>query len=308
MKFCRKHKVLQKAGRGFRDRGAFTLIELLVVIAIIGILLTLGLPMLKGMNKSNSMTAANRQLLDDINYARQRAIADHTSVYMVFIPPSIVAWTVPANPALSKMMNNLYAGQYTTYALLSLRSVGEQPGRSTPRYLTSWRSLPTGVYIATNKFVSSGVSGQVPTFFYSSPNRPEFPFPVATNFASAKTDFSLPHFGFNYLGQLIYRSNSVDHLVYTQFDGANHMYIPLARGSIFYQHDQATGAVLAQPAADVQETAVGAAYYANYNSTNAQGGVALPATPNPLDAQKSYNQIYIDPLTGRARVQRLQIQ
>ena len=199
---------------------AFTLLELLVVIVIMGLLAAIGLPAIRGMNKSNGITAANRQLLDDINYARQRAMADHTSVYMVFIPPAIIGWTVPTAPALSKQMNNLYGGQYTTYALLSLRSVGEQPGRSTPRYLTGWRNLPSGVYIATNKFGLNGSApGMVPTFFYNSANRPEFPFPVATNFAATKTDFALPHFGFNYLGQLIYRSNSVDHLVYTQGDG-----------------------------------------------------------------------------------------
>ena len=55
---------------------------------------------------------------------------------------------------------------------------------------------------------------------------------------------------------------------------------------------------------DIAETSFGNAYYQNYNSTNALGGSALPSPDN----QKSYNQIYIDPLTGRAKVQRLQIQ
>lgn len=124
-------KVEAAAGPHSAFCSAFTLIELLVVITIIGLLLGLGLPMIKGMNKSNSMVAANRQLLDDINYARQRAIGDHTSVYIVFVPPTIVNWTVPTDPSISKVMTNLYGGQYTMYALLSLRSVGEQPGRST---------------------------------------------------------------------------------------------------------------------------------------------------------------------------------
>ena len=288
-----------------RSLTAFTLIELLVVIAIIGILLTLGIPMIKGMNKSNSMTAANRQLLDDINYARQRAIADHTSVYIVFIPPTIINWTMPSDPAVARVVSNLYGGQYNTYALLSLRSVGEQPGRATPHYLTTWRTLPAGVYIATNKFVNNGsLPGMVPTFFFNSFNHSEFPFPVATNFASAKGDFILPHFGFNYLGQLIYRSNSMDNLVSTQGDSSTQMYIPLVRGSIFYQNNPDGSFAAVSP--DVAETQSGNAYYAgySYNTTNAQGGVALP----PPYGSNNYNQIYIDPLTGRAKVQRLQIQ
>jgi prepilin-type N-terminal cleavage/methylation domain-containing protein len=292
----------------FRTQAAFTLIELLVVIAIIGLLLGLGLPMLKGMNKSNSLTSADRQLLDDINYARQRAIADHTSVYVVFIPPAIVGWTVPTAPALSKMVNNLYSGQYTTYALLSLRSVGEQPGRSTPRYLTSWRTLPSGVYIATNKLPLVGASpaaGLAPPFFNDlKPQKTvaQFPFPVATNFASTAQDYHLPHFGFIYLGQLIYGSNGVDNLVINQPDNTSHLYIPLVRGSIFYPRN--ADGTYSQQAPDIAETSAGNAYYANYNSTNALGGSSLP---NP-DNLKSYNQIYIDPLTGRAKVQRLQIQ
>jgi hypothetical protein len=285
------------------------------VIVIIGLLAAIGLPAIRGMNKSNSMSAANRQMLDDINYARQRAMADHTSVYMVFIPPTIVSWTVPSDSTLANVMKRLYGGQYTTYALLSLRSVGEQPGRSTPKYLTGWRSLPAGIYIATNKFFPGTVNGTplAPTFFNDvSPRKSmsQFPFPVATNFASTTPtatpfDYHLPHFGFNYLGQLIYRSNNVDNVVASQSDSGNHMYIQLVQGSLFYQHN--ADGTFAQQGPDIAETQNGNAYYTTYNTTNAQGGVALPANPN-RDEQKNYNQIYIDPLTGRAKVQRLQIQ
>jgi prepilin-type N-terminal cleavage/methylation domain-containing protein len=63
---------------------AFTLIELLVVIAIIGMLAVLGMPALKGFGKANAILAADRQLLDDLATARQRAIAEHTEVYVLF--------------------------------------------------------------------------------------------------------------------------------------------------------------------------------------------------------------------------------
>ena len=68
---------------------AFTILELLVVITIIGILAAVGLPAIRGMTKSNSLVAADRQLLDDLGYARLRAIADHTTVFVVFVPPSV---------------------------------------------------------------------------------------------------------------------------------------------------------------------------------------------------------------------------
>ncbi len=64
----------------------FTLLEMLVVIAILGMLTALSLPYMKGINASNTMQSATRQLLDDIGFARHRAVSGHTTVYMVFVP------------------------------------------------------------------------------------------------------------------------------------------------------------------------------------------------------------------------------
>src|SRR2546423_2559905 len=66
---------------------AFTLLELLVVIGIIALIAAISVPAFSAM-KPNLLAVASRQLLDDLNWARQRAISDHTTVYVVFAPNS----------------------------------------------------------------------------------------------------------------------------------------------------------------------------------------------------------------------------
>jgi prepilin-type N-terminal cleavage/methylation domain-containing protein len=255
---------------------AFTLIELLVVVAIIGVLAAIGLPAMRGMTRSNAMIAANRQFLDDLAYARQRAIGDHTSVYVVFVPTNITQLTLPASdPKLLRQITNLYTGQYTTYALLSLRQLGDQPGVSVPKYLTGWRNLPAGVFISTVKFGNFIFPKQSLGPFYAVPPGVPAPtglrFPVATN----NPNLSLPCLTFNYLGQLVSPYPDPNNLA-PGGDLAPDEYIPLARGSIFFDPTNHV--------ADVQENPAG-------NSTNS-----------------SANVIYINALTGRAKILQQQLQ
>ncbi len=259
---------------------AFTLIELLVVITIMGLLAAIGLPAIRGMSKSNAMAAADRQLLDDLAYARQRAMADHTTVYMVFVPTNItaLATNIPVGPALVE----LYRGQFTGYAMLSLRSVGDQPGQSNPHYLTAWRYLPNGVFIPPQKFAPYDVTQPPQLRGFADPTGlatilgntswQSFPFPYVTNGLAAYSAY-LPYIGFNYLGQLVTGTDE---------------YIPLAHGSVFVARD-AQGNLISQPA-DAQENPVGNTLYS-------------PNYPN-----NNYNQIHIDWLTGRAKAELPQIQ
>lgn len=276
---------------------AFTILELLVVITIIGILAAAGLPAIRGMTKSNALVAADRQLLDDLGYARLRAIADHTTVFVVFVAPNVTSIPLPTNAVAANVLSNLYSRQYTTYALVSTRSVGDQPGVQTPHYLTAWRTLPNTVYIATNKFFDMTGVGLAPTFSgLSANNQVLFPFPTEINNSQTA---NLPYIAFNYTGQLVQRVNGQDVPV-IQTGGNQYEYIPLARGSLMYTLDGNGNVTPGAP--DIQENPVGNAYYTYY--TNGYTGQSLPGA----DAGKVYNQIHIDPLTGRPHVETLLVQ
>jgi prepilin-type N-terminal cleavage/methylation domain-containing protein len=211
-----------------RGREAFTLLELLVVLAIIGLIAKIGLPAISGIGRANASITAQRQLQDDLALARQRALANRSDVYMVFVPPGIINFA-PASTD-SRVYTNLLAGQYTTYALVASRQVGDQPGTHTWHYLTAWRTLPDGMFISTNKFWGLTVNGVKPFATNAT-----IPFPLASS-----QNRVVPYVVFNYLGQLASGSDEV---------------IPLVKGSIFYARDAA--GQLARQAPDVLENPAG---------------------------------------------------
>ncbi|MCX8092103.1 MAG: prepilin-type N-terminal cleavage/methylation domain-containing protein [Verrucomicrobiae bacterium] len=263
-----------------RSGAAFTLVELLVVIAIMAVLAAITVPAFKNIRQEDAFVAASRQLLDDVAGARQYAIAQRTTVYMIFCPPGFwndPAFPPPAAPQFARR-TNLFEKQYVGYTFLTLRSVGDQPGRTSPRYLSDWRALPEGTFIPPWKFIPPTAYRRITDpstgqFFdvYGFATNNIFPFPTDDTLPVGGRHVTLPYIAFNYLGQLT-------------VDGVNPAgrdeFIPLARGAVLVARDSTKTPQAVVPT--VEERPPG-------NSTNA------------------FNLIRIDWLTGRARVERQRI-
>ena len=78
--FCLGEHNKNLDSRNERSLPGFTLIEILVVVTIIGLMAALSMPALKGFGQGNLVNSVIRQLTDDINYARARAVSDRCNV------------------------------------------------------------------------------------------------------------------------------------------------------------------------------------------------------------------------------------
>jgi type II secretory pathway pseudopilin PulG len=266
------------------------LLELLVVISIIGILAAIALPSLHNF-KPNITAAATRQLLDAVAHARQLAISQRTTVYMVFVPTNF--WNDPVWPTLSvadkAAATNLLDKQLIGYNFVTLRSIGDQPGHSVPRYLSEWRTLPDGVFIAMQKF---GPTNPAPanTLYISNwvthigfkivgfnvANTIPFPLETTPQFTPKQQFITVPYIAFDYTGKLV---NSVGSQI------PQTEYIPLAKGFVVFPHNPVTRMPIVPP-----------------DGTNKF--TELP----PGNASNNFNIVSIEPLTGRAHVERQEVQ
>jgi prepilin-type N-terminal cleavage/methylation domain-containing protein len=273
-----------------RLQRAFTLIELLVVIAIIAIIAGMVGPTLLNFRKGDAMLAATRMMLDGVARARQLAISQHTTVYMVFMPTNFWADTAypPVDPSnFSKAdrdaVTNLLEKQLTGFAFVSLRSIADQPGQPVAKYLSTWQTLPDKAFIAQWKFnlgiyasnnIPDGNSSTLPQYQFQVTGfntTTEIPFPRAETkpfTPGARHYVALPYIAFDYTGQLV-----------SALPNADGEFIPLAHGSVAPAFDKvARRPVFGSP--DVQEQPPG----------NSGPGTA-------------YNLIHIDKFTGRARLE-----
>jgi prepilin-type N-terminal cleavage/methylation domain-containing protein len=213
---------------------AFTLIELLVVIGIIGVLATIGIGSLRGFNAVNVIQQGNRQLVDDINMARNYAQAQRTTVYMVFMPQ--LTWLQaqgvtlpPTAPEQARQLNNLMSAQLTSYNFVTLHTPGDQPGRGSARYLSQWKHLPEGVFISTNKLMPILVPDWKKARDQGQTNLPMAALSVPFPTSKATNRVLLPGIAFNFRGGLlgpdVNDARRVDE------------YLTLTRGSIIYPRD-----------------------------------------------------------------------
>lgn len=279
---------------------AFTLVEMLTVIAIIGIVAAFAVPAIKNFGKNDVSVSASRQLLDDIGYARQLAMSQRATVYMVFVPTNF--WINPITTAnlftsgtltVTQMVDatNILDRQLTGYTFMALGAVGDQPGRHQWHFLAPWQNLPQGAYIPLWKFYNPG--GKTNAYAFSDPANnnvnfhispftyTNFPFPTDPSMDGNTNTEYLPYIAFNYLGQssdysgdLLSSANSQEDSDYT----GGGIDIPISQGSVIDAIDVNTRMLQPNPPAIVENPPG--------NTTNI-----------------SYNVIHIDPLTGRATLE-----
>jgi prepilin-type N-terminal cleavage/methylation domain-containing protein len=289
-----------------RVAGAFTLVEMLTVIAIIGIIAAISVPVLKNFGKSNISVSASRQLLDDIGRARQLAMSQRTTVYMVFISTNfwnpVSGYPDPNGPLFPSGVNylnynqrvaltNLLGMQLTGYTYMAYGALGDQPGQHQWHFLAPWQSLPAGVYIPMWKFYNP--AGPNASYNFSDPanNNASFnihPFSVTNTFPFPTDDSTnsvasfgmmLPFIAFNYQGQLAnYSGQLLPSANQDQDFTGGGIDIPIVQGSVLSPVNPSTRAFNVGPP-QVNEMPPG-------NGTNI-----------------SYNVVHIDPLTGRSTLE-----
>jgi len=206
---------------------AFTLVEMLVVLVIIAILTGLALPHIRGNTEAVALKAAAFQVVDDLSWARQKAISQRSTVAVVFLTDAIFDNAQVNLAGLSSdeaaEVHRLRAGIYTHYAVYGFRRVGEQPGRASTNYLTEWKALPDKTFFPTNVAYANRRLLELPM--------ERFPFP----FAGSVNQVRLPYIAFDHEGRAVeIKDMRTGRSAPYRFDGITNA---VARGAVFYGRD-----------------------------------------------------------------------
>jgi hypothetical protein len=240
------------------------------------------MPNLRSFRPSYS-ASATRQLLDALARGRQLAISQRTTVYLVFVPrgfwsDGLYNGTWVANNG-GPAATNLFDKQLVGYNFVTLRSLGDQPGRPTVHYLDRWKTLPEGGFIPEEKFYRAPTNQFPFVTVYTNAGPQDYcrifpfqtnysiPFPTALTPAKSPSDLrwpGVPCLAFDYMGRLASGKDEI---------------IPLAKGSAIFARDQLTKSPTA-----------------NFPSFLEQ-----PAN-NWRAATNSYSLVYVEWMTGRARI------
>jgi prepilin-type N-terminal cleavage/methylation domain-containing protein len=253
--------------------GGFTLIELLVVIGIIGALTVIGIPAMRGLGQSNTVTSGTQQLVDDLMLARHKAMVNRTVVHVVFVPDSIrTPATPPAQLTSTKhkaLWDRLRGGAYTTYAVYAERTLGDQPGQWHGRYITDWRTLPEGVFIAKYEYnlPDNNFNTRAALDRPFGTNRMAIPFPTE----DSPVTLTMPTISFDENGRFFQYETGTTKRRYRE------EYLHMAKGSVL---------VARLPNGDVE----------------------LDARESPpFNSSSNFNRIRIDAMSGRAKLERPEI-
>lgn len=187
----------------------FTLIEMLVVLLIVGILASVTLSGIRGFSESKNQLSTTFQIMADLHNARQRALSSGSPVYVLFYPSQYYIDNWIGSRANRAVLANYFRTNKTagsmrpmaSYAFYSTESIGDQPGRSSAKYLSEWKQLPRGSQ-----------------FGHTSEQENQFSFPYWTNWIAVsgvennspptnRPTLLLPYICFNGRGQLVVGTN-----------------------------------------------------------------------------------------------------
>lgn len=310
----------RRSRRAFRG---FTLIEMLVVLGIIGIIASISIGPVSNLLKNAGMSVAQRQLRNVFSYARNVALRQRSTVYVVFVPPNITQ----ADPADYTgndftLFNRGVGGQGTAYALYVKRRVGDQPGNTdNPQYLTDWEYLPQNVFIHSNELTNADIFTQ---------ERLRYPIVNSTNamtpFNGAPPDPTDPNFNEIPLRYVAFSAEGG--LKFPSGVEPEDLWIPLTEGSVLraknpdgtFKHEL-PNVVEKKLQIKSGDIAPGFRYYVrsgggsvNYNMITYAGGESFegipgvttftPASPGLRPRVDIFEGLHINWLTGRAKIVR----